>query len=119
MYQDENNWNEVVLRSSSSKHVREGSDADARVWQRPSPAARFQDPELPRGASALSAERVSSDCTATQTARWPQAVNNYINVTESSSAARAADLQSREAGGERKKKRNHTAEKPYPPKNTI
>lgn len=55
-------------------------------------ARMLRDPELPPSAST---ERVSSNSKATQTARWPQAVNNYINVRLSSSAMRAADLKSR------------------------
>lgn len=39
---------------------------------------------------------VSSNSEAAQTARWPQAVNKYINVRESSSAMRDADLKRRE-----------------------
>lgn len=56
------------------------------------------DPVQPNSLSAWS-ERVRSESKATQTAWRPQAVNNYINVSEPSSAMRAADLKSREAGG--------------------
>ncbi len=71
--------------------VREDRKTDAQMGQCPS-----QPSSLP------SSERVGSNSKATQTARRPQAVNNYINVRESSSAMRAADLKSREAGGEQK-----------------
>lgn len=59
---------------------------------------------------SASSERVSSNSKATQTAQWPQAVNNYINVRASSSPMRAADLKKQRGW----RRRSHTAEQPYP-----